>query len=54
MGGGFSLGSAFDTKSGKMIMVALLLMAGSFYAGTLFGNQAPIYVSQRTSNSSVG
>ncbi|KAF3442488.1 hypothetical protein FNV43_RR16404 [Rhamnella rubrinervis] len=58
MGGGFSLGSAFDTKSGQMIMVALVLMAGSFYAGTLFGNQAPIYVSQRTSNfsssSSVG
>ncbi|XP_015900643.3 probable methyltransferase PMT7 [Ziziphus jujuba] len=51
-GGGFSLGSAFDTKSGQMIMVALLLMAGSFYAGTLFGNQSPIYVSQHTSNSS--
>ncbi|KAG6694361.1 probable methyltransferase PMT6 isoform X1 [Carya illinoinensis] len=29
-----------------MIMVALLVMVGTFYAGTLFGNNAPIYVSQ--------
>ncbi|XP_050229057.1 probable methyltransferase PMT7 [Mercurialis annua] len=37
------LGSAFDSKSGQMIMVALLLMIGSFYLGTLFGaNNAPI------------
>ena len=50
--GGYALGSAFDSKSGQMIMVALLLMVGSFYAGTLFGNNGPIYVSQLPSNSS--
>lgn len=50
--GGYALGSAFDSRSGRMIMVALLLMAGSFYAGTLFGNNAPLYVSQLSSNSS--
>ncbi|CAL1385785.1 unnamed protein product [Linum trigynum] len=52
MMGGFSMGSAFYSKSGLMIMAALLLMAGSFYFGTLLGNNAPIYVSQLTSNSS--
>lgn len=40
------LGSAFDLRSGQTIMAALLLMVGSFYAGTLFGNKAPIYVPQ--------
>ncbi|KAG8646462.1 probable methyltransferase PMT7 [Manihot esculenta] len=50
--GGYALGSAFDLKSGQMIMVALLLMVGSFYLGTLFGNNAPVYVSQFSSNSS--
>ncbi|CAK7342726.1 unnamed protein product [Dovyalis caffra] len=51
--GGYSLGSAFDSKSGQMIMVALLLMVGSFYTGTLFGNNsASIYVSQLSSSSS--
>ncbi|GMY19130.1 probable methyltransferase PMT7 [Fagus crenata] len=50
--GGYALGSAFDSKSGQMIMVALLLMVGSFYAGSLFGNNGPIYVSQLPSNSS--
>ena len=49
---GFALGSAFDSKSGQMIMVALLLMVGTFYAGTLFGNNGPIYVSELPSNSS--
>ncbi|KAI4375943.1 hypothetical protein MLD38_013754 [Melastoma candidum] len=51
--GGSVLGSAFDLKSGQTIMVALLVMAGSFYVGTLFGNDGPIYVSQAGSNSSV-
>lgn len=50
--GGCLLGSAFDSKSGQMIMAALLLMVGSFYLGTLFGNNAPIYVSQSSSSSS--
>ena len=49
---GFALGSAFDSKSDQMIMVALLLMVGTFYAGTLFGNNGPIYVSELPSNSS--
>jgi hypothetical protein len=50
--GGYSWGSAFDSKSGQMIMVALLLMVGSFYSGTLFGNNnASIYVSQLSSSS---
>ncbi|KAF5737655.1 methyltransferase PMT6 [Tripterygium wilfordii] len=51
MGGGYVFGSAFDSRSGQMIMVALVLMIGSFYAGTLFGNNAPAYIS-RPSNSS--
>ena len=49
---GFALGSAFDSKSGQMIMVALLLTVGTFYAGTIFGNNDPIYVSKLPSNSS--
>lgn len=31
-------------------MLALLLMVGSFYTGTLFGNKSPIYVPQLPSN----
>lgn len=50
--GGYGLRSAFDSRTGQMIMVALVLMVGSFYAGTLFGNNAPIYVSQASSSSS--
>ncbi|KAF2560122.1 hypothetical protein F2Q68_00018016 [Brassica cretica] len=34
------------TRSGKTILVALFLTVGSFYAGSLFGNNEPIYVSQ--------
>ncbi|KAE8661185.1 hypothetical protein F3Y22_tig00116937pilonHSYRG00037 [Hibiscus syriacus] len=50
--GGYALGSAFDSKSGQMIMVALLLMLGSFFVGNLFGNNAPIYISQVSETSS--
>lgn len=50
--GGYKLGSAFDLKSGRVIMVGLLLMVGSFYLGTLFGGNAPIYVSRTSPNSS--
>lgn len=50
--GGYALGSAFDWRSGKMIMLALLMMVGSFYVGTLFGNNGSVYVSQLSSNSS--
>ena len=49
---GFALGLAFDSKSGQMVMVALLLTVGTFYASTLFGNNDPIYVSELPSNSS--
>ncbi|XP_062117944.1 probable methyltransferase PMT7 isoform X3 [Humulus lupulus] len=52
MGGGIPLRSAFDSKSGRLIMLLLLVMLASFYAGTLFGNQAPIYVSQLASDNS--
>ena len=45
MGNGFSIVYAFDFKYGHYYDFALLLMVGSFYAGTLFGNQGPIYVS---------
>ncbi|GAB4842721.1 hypothetical protein Ancab_012696 [Ancistrocladus abbreviatus] len=31
-----------DSKLGQMVMVALVLMATSFYIGTLFGNNAPL------------
>ena len=48
----FALGLAFDSKSGQMVMVALLLTVGTFYASTLFGNNDPIYVSELPSNSS--
>ena len=49
---GFALGLAFDSKSGQMVMAALLLTVGTVYAGTLFGNNDPIYVSELPSNSS--
>lgn len=50
MGGGYVLFSSFKLKSWQMTMLALLLMVGSFYAGTLFG-QNPNYVSQISYNS---
>lgn len=49
--GGFAIGSAFDSKSGQIIMAALLFMIVSFYAGTLFGNNAPLYISNLPSSS---
>ncbi|KAK9125113.1 hypothetical protein Scep_013959 [Stephania cephalantha] len=45
-----SLSSAFDSKSGHLILAASLLMAASFYTGTLFGSRTSILVS-RTSSS---
>lgn len=51
MGGGYGVGSAFSLQSWQMITLALLLMIGSFYFGTLFGNNVPIYVSHLPSNS---
>lgn len=52
--GGYLLwsSSAFDSKSGQVILVALLVMIASFYTGTLFGSNSSLYVSQLPSNSS--
>ncbi|CAN1338271.1 Probable methyltransferase PMT7 [Linum perenne] len=50
--GNYSSGSAFNSKSWKLILLALLLMATSFYFGTFFGNNAPIYVGRLYPNSS--
>lgn len=52
MGGGGSLINmrAFDWKAGQTIMVALLVMIGSFYTGTLFSNtdsSSPLYTLQQ-------
>ncbi|KAM7500081.1 hypothetical protein LguiA_024495 [Lonicera macranthoides] len=53
MGGYLWSSSAFDSKSGQMILVILLVMVASFYTGTLFGRDASVYVSQQfASNSS--
>jgi len=38
-------------RSGQTIMVALVLMVGSFYTGSLFGTNQPIYVSHPSSHS---
>ncbi|VVA97083.1 unnamed protein product [Arabis nemorensis] len=45
---GYVFGAA---RSGKTIIVALFLMVGSFYSGSLFGNNQPLYVSQTSSSS---
>ncbi|CAA7059991.1 unnamed protein product [Microthlaspi erraticum] len=47
--GGYVCGGA--GRSGQTIMVALVLMVGSFYAGSLFGNNQPLYISQASSQS---
>jgi len=52
MGGFGTIGSAFDSKSGQIIMASLLLMIVSFYVGTLFGNNTPLYISHLPSPSS--
>ncbi|KAE9465905.1 hypothetical protein C3L33_02179, partial [Rhododendron williamsianum] len=54
--GGYYLwsSSAFDSKSGQLILVALLVMIASFYTGTLFGTNSSLYntISHLPSNSS--
>ncbi|KAG9443642.1 hypothetical protein H6P81_014982 [Aristolochia fimbriata] len=37
---GHPLSAAFDSKSGQLILIALLLMVASFYTGTLFGHRS--------------
>ncbi|KAK2970388.1 hypothetical protein RJ640_011937, partial [Escallonia rubra] len=54
MGGLVWSSSAFDTKSGRIILVTLLVMVASFYTGTLFGHNSSIYAPQIASNSSPG
>ncbi|KAK3029575.1 hypothetical protein RJ639_038326 [Escallonia herrerae] len=54
MGGLVWSSSAFDTKSGRIILVTLLVMIASFYTGTLFGHNSSIYAPQIASNSSPG
>ncbi|KAK3014971.1 LOW QUALITY PROTEIN: hypothetical protein RJ639_009203, partial [Escallonia herrerae] len=54
MGGLVWSSSAFDTKSGRIILVTLLVMIASFYSGTLFGHNSSIYAPQIASNSSPG
>ncbi|KAI3772661.1 hypothetical protein L6452_03851 [Arctium lappa] len=51
--GGFALStSAFDTKSGQIILLALLVMIATFYIGTFFGRNPSPYVDQFAFNSS--
>ncbi|KAF6167544.1 hypothetical protein GIB67_031745 [Kingdonia uniflora] len=45
------LSAAFDSKSGQLILASLLLMAVSFYTGTLFGNKNAILVPQEHESS---
>ncbi|XP_054803754.1 probable methyltransferase PMT7 [Prosopis cineraria] len=47
-----ALGLAFDSKSGQLIMVALLLLIVSFYAGYFFGQNGSVHVPQHPSSSS--
>ncbi|CAM8880799.1 unnamed protein product [Rhodiola kirilowii] len=49
---GFALSAAFDSRTGRTILAILLLMVASFYSGTLFGNNSPVYISQLDSSSS--
>ncbi|KAJ6838447.1 putative methyltransferase PMT7 [Iris pallida] len=48
------LSAAFDSRSVQMVLVGLLLMVASFYAGTLFGPSAPSLVGIPTTSSSKG
>ncbi|XP_059646197.1 probable methyltransferase PMT6 [Cornus florida] len=52
MGGFLWSSSAFDSKSGQLILVSLLVMTASFYTGTFFGRNSSIYAPQLPSNSS--
>ncbi|XP_057506942.1 probable methyltransferase PMT7 [Actinidia eriantha] len=52
MGGYLWSSSAFDSKSGQLFLLILLVMIASFYSGTFFGSNSSAYVSQFPSNSS--
>ncbi|XP_042518204.1 probable methyltransferase PMT7 [Macadamia integrifolia] len=47
------ISAAFDSKTVQLIFLTLLVMVGSFYTGTLFGNNSAAYVLQATSSSSL-
>ncbi|PSS15707.1 Methyltransferase [Actinidia chinensis var. chinensis] len=51
MGGYLWSSSAFDSKSGQLFLLILLVMIASFYSGTFFGSNSSAYVSQFPSNS---
>lgn len=46
------LSSAFDSRSGQLILLALLLMIASFYTGTLFGHNSSPYIREQDPSSS--
>ncbi|KAF3675462.1 putative methyltransferase PMT7 [Capsicum annuum] len=46
MGGSLISSRAFDWYTGQMIIIALLVMVGSFYTGTLFGKNSSLYATQ--------
>ncbi|CAN4109165.1 unnamed protein product [Withania somnifera] len=46
MGGSLISSRAFDWYTGQMIIIALLIMVGSFYTGTLFGQNPSLYIPQ--------
>ncbi|KAF5178259.1 S-adenosyl-l-methionine-dependent methyltransferases superfamily protein [Thalictrum thalictroides] len=40
---------AFDSKTGQLILITLLIMIGSFYTGTHFGNNSALLIPQSSS-----
>lgn len=52
MGGGYLWSSsAFDSRTGQILLIALFVMIASFYAGTLFSHNSSIFVPQSLSYS---
>ncbi|KAJ4979591.1 hypothetical protein NE237_010371 [Protea cynaroides] len=47
--GGHLISAAFDSRTVQLIFLTLLVMVGSFYTGTLFGNNSAAYVLQAPS-----
>lgn len=52
MGGYLWTSSAFDSKTGQILLIALFVMIASFYAGTLFSHNSSSFVPQQFSSSS--
>ncbi|KAL3357517.1 hypothetical protein AABB24_017969 [Solanum stoloniferum] len=51
MSGSLISSRAFDWYTGQMIIIALLVMVGSFYTGTLFGENPSLYIHQEQQQS---